>query len=204
MCARLGFPPGAGPGATLPCVMSEPRSRGRGLTRLIAVFKLMKVLALLALGLGLADVLGRGADETLARWISASGVGSHHALARGLLYLEHLEPRQWVELCAASFFYAVLFSIEGLGLWFDRPWAERFTLFITVSFIPFELYEWLRHPRALKLAALGVNVAVALYLWGRLRRRKRTERPASTRGPRSAPPGWGPGWNRGEGRAGGV
>lgn len=158
-------------------------SRDRGLTRLIAVFKLLKVLGLLAIGLGMSDVLGRGSDETLARWIAATGLGSHHSLARGLLYLQHLDSRRLVELCAASFFYAALFSIEGLGLWFDKPWAEYFTLIITVSFIPFELYELNRHPNAIKLAALALNVAVAIYLWVRIVRRRRARRAHEERPP---------------------
>lgn len=169
--------------------------RGRGVTRLIAVFKLMKVLALIALGLGMLDVLGRGADETVARWLAASGLGSHRSLARGVLYLEHLDSRRLVEMCAASFFYAALFSVEGLGLWFDKPWAEYFTLIITVSFIPFELYEMALHPRVIKLVALGINVAVALYLWGRIRRRRRARRSDAEAHPPSLRRG--ELWNRG-------
>lgn len=150
---------------------------GRGIPRLIAVFKLVKALALIALGVGALDVLGKGTSETIARWLAASGMSLSGPLAERLFQkLMLLDSRKLEELGAASFTYAVLFLIEGAGLWFDRPWAEYFTVVITGSFIPFELYELVRHPSIAKAIGLGINVAVVAYLVGRIVRRRHSRR----------------------------
>lgn len=164
---------------------ATPRE-GRGLTRFIAVFKLVKTLALIAVGVGALDVLGNGIPETVAHWIAASGMSLSGPLAdRIFLTLSLLDSRKLVEISAASFTYAVLFFIEGVGLWFDRIWAEYFTVFITGSFIPFELYELFKHPSLAKAVGLGLNVAVVVYLALRILRRRRSR--ASGRGGRQVP-----------------
>lgn len=150
---------------------------GRGITRLIAVFKLVKSLALIAVGVGALDVLGKGMSETLVRWLAASGMSLSGPLAERIFQkLMLLDSRKLEEISAASLTYALLFLVEGVGLWFDRPWAEYFTVIITGSFIPFELYELVRHPSVAKAIGLGINVAVVVYLVGRIARRRRTKR----------------------------
>ncbi|PTL80764.1 DUF2127 domain-containing protein [Vitiosangium sp. GDMCC 1.1324] len=159
---------------------------GRGLTRLIAVFKLVKAMALIAIGVGVLDVLGEGTTETVARWLAASGMSLSGPIAERIFHtLSLLDSRKLVEISAVSFTYAVLFLIEGVGLWFDRLWAEYFTLFITVSFIPFELYELVKRPSIAKAVGLGLNVAVAVYLAVRIARRRRSR--ASGGGGRQVP-----------------
>ena len=150
---------------------------GRGITRLIAVFKLVKSIALIAVGAGALDVLGKGTGETLARWLSATGISLNGPLGERLFQtLMLLDSRKLEEISAASLTYAVLFLIEGVGLWFDRPWAEYFTVIITGSFIPLELYELLQHPSIAKAAGLAINVAVVVYLVVRIARRRRSRR----------------------------
>lgn len=162
---------------------AAPRE-GRGLVRLIAVFKLVKVLALITVGLGSLDVLGKGTNQTVAHWLAATGINSSGPLAERILFkIDLLDTRKLEEISAASFFYALLFSIEGLGLWFDRPWAEYFTVIITGSFIPFELYELAKHPSVLKGLAFAINVAVLVYLVVRIARRRRSRASSGMRRP---------------------
>jgi uncharacterized membrane protein (DUF2068 family) len=48
------------------------------------------------------------------------------------------------------------------------------TVGVTGSFIPFEVYELVRHPGAGKVAAVVVNTAILAYLvWRRLSERRR-------------------------------
>lgn len=149
------------------------------MTRLIAIFKLVKALTLIAVGVGALDMLGKGMSETLARWLAASGISLSGPLAERVFQkLMLLDSRKLEEISAASLTYAVLFLVEGVGLWFDRPWAEYFTVIITGSFIPFELYELVRHPSVAKALGLGINVAVVLYLVARIARRRRSRRSA--------------------------
>ena len=51
-----------------------------------------------------------------------------------------------------------------------KRWAEWFTIVITSSLIPVEIYELVRHPTVTKLLVLIINIAVVIYLLYRIRR----------------------------------
>jgi uncharacterized membrane protein (DUF2068 family) len=70
------------------------------------------------------------------------------------------------------FVYASVFMVEGVGLIARRRWAEWFTVLVTASFVPLEIYEIARHPDAIRIAALVVNLAIVAYLVMRLRQRR--------------------------------
>lgn len=54
----------------------------------------------------------------------------------------------------------------------EKVWAEYLTLILTVSFLPWELYELTRHPNWFRLSLLLINLAVLWYLLWLLRRKK--------------------------------
>jgi uncharacterized membrane protein (DUF2068 family) len=53
-------------------------------------------------------------------------------------------------------------------------WAEWFSVIITSSLLPLEVYELYRHPSPIKVLVLILNIAVVGYLVYRIR----NERPA--------------------------
>jgi len=59
-----------------------------------------------------------------------------------------------------------------VGLVLEKVWAEYLTLFLTVSFLPWELYELARRPNWFRLSLLLINLAVLGYLLWLLRRKK--------------------------------
>jgi uncharacterized membrane protein (DUF2068 family) len=52
-----------------------------------------------------------------------------------------------------------------------KHWAEWFTIIITSSLVPVEIYELYRHPTASKILVLIINIAVVAYLVYRIRTR---------------------------------
>ena len=72
--------------------------------------------------------------------------------------------------------YAAVYLIEGLGLWFDRPWAEWLTVLATGLFIPFEVHHLWHQPSLGITATLLLNLAVVGYLVWRIRQRLRALR----------------------------
>jgi uncharacterized membrane protein (DUF2068 family) len=94
--------------------------------------------------------------------------GSRH-INQAIEKLIYTPPHKIRELGIGSFFYAGLFFTEGIGLWMLKRWAEWFTVIITSSLIPFELYEMFRHPTPLKAGVIVVNIAIAIYLIYRIR-----------------------------------
>jgi uncharacterized membrane protein (DUF2068 family) len=62
------------------------------------------------------------------------------------------------------FAYATLGTVEGIGLYLEKAWAEYMTLGITASFLPWEIFEVFRRATPVRLVLLVVNVLVFLYL----------------------------------------
>lgn len=147
-----------------------------GLLRLIAVFKLLKAALLIAIGVGALKLVHRDAPSVLEHWVQLAGLrpGGRY-LDEALGKLASMPPQRMRDVGLGSFVYAALFLTEGTGLWLGKRWAEWFTVVITSSLVPLELYELMRHPTASKVLLLLINVAVVVYLVVRIRREHRGE-----------------------------
>jgi len=75
-----------------------------------------------------------------------------------------LGARRLRAISAGTFLYAGLLLTEGVGLLRRRRWAEYFTVIVTGSFIPLELYELTRRISLIRFVVLAVNVAIVQYL----------------------------------------
>jgi uncharacterized membrane protein (DUF2068 family) len=150
--------------------MAEGRSHGRGL-RLIAAFKCLKGLALLALGIGALRLLHKDVAAVVEHWINIFQVDPHGHYMR--LFLEKLaimDDRRLKELSVATFIYSAIFLTEGVGLALGKRWAEYLTILTTASLLPLEVYELARHASIGKGLTLLINLAVVVYLVLELRR----------------------------------
>lgn len=138
--------------------------------RLIAAFKVAKAALLIATGIGVLKLMHMDVAAELEHWIVRLGLdpGSHY-VNEALEKATRLSPHRIKELGLVSFVYAGLFLTEGLGLWFLKRWAEWFTVISTSSLLPVEVWEIGRHPSALKVVVLAVNLAIVGYLVWRIR-----------------------------------
>jgi uncharacterized membrane protein (DUF2068 family) len=139
--------------------------------RVIAIYKAFKTCALLLVAaftfhLLKPDFLGRVTDR-LGHLPLAAG---HHIAVHAAALISGLSPRSIYLIGGAALVYALVFAIEGIGLWLRKRWGEYFTIIATSSLIPLELWEVVRHFTLLKLAALLANVAIVAYLVVILRR----------------------------------
>ena len=55
-------------------------------------------------------------------------------------------------------------SSKALGLALEKPWAEYLTLIVTACFLPWEIFEIIRHVTWLKIVILLLNIVVVIYL----------------------------------------
>ncbi len=150
--------------------MPSSRTHGRGL-RLIAAFKLLKGLALLALGIGALNLLHKDVEAIVVHWITIFQVDPHsHYLQVLLAKLSILDDRRLKELSVGTFIYSALFMTEGIGLALGKRWAEYLTIMSTAYLLPLELYEIAKHTTVGKVIALVINLAVVAYLIFELRR----------------------------------
>ena len=144
--------------------MAGKTSRGRGL-QIIAVFKLLKGLALIAVGIGALHLLHKDVAAIFEHWINIFRVDPHnHFIDLLLAKLSILDDRRLKELSIGTFIYAGIFLIEGAGLALKKRWAEYFTIITTSSLLPIEIYELARRASIGKTFALLINLAVVAYL----------------------------------------
>ena len=149
----------------------KAKPAGNSVILLIAIFKLVKGLALVAVGIGLLHLLHKDVEETTLHWINMLRIDpDNHYVHRGLTRVFRVTPKQLKELSVGTFLYAALFLTEGIGLLMRKRWAEYFTIITTASLIPLEIYELSKHLTPAKLLVLAINIAIVIYLVQRVRK----------------------------------
>jgi uncharacterized membrane protein (DUF2068 family) len=138
---------------------------------LIAGFKFIKALLLLAVALGVVGLLHRDAAREVYRWAQTFRVDPNNRYVHRLLERFFLlNAKQLRELGVGTFLYATIFITEGIGLSLRRRWAEYFTILVTCSFIPLEVFEFARRATLPRGLVLALNIAAVIYLIFDLRR----------------------------------
>jgi uncharacterized membrane protein (DUF2068 family) len=138
---------------------------------LIALFKLVKGLLLLAVAIGAHKLLHRDIEQTVTHWVEILRVDPDNRMIHGLLArVFSLRPGQLKAASAGTLIYSALLLTEGVGLLLRKRWAEYFTIITTTGLIPLELYELAKRVTPIKIAVLIVNVAIVLYLVQRVRK----------------------------------
>ncbi len=139
--------------------------------RVIAVYKFIKAAGLIILACVVFGFLHTPFLDDVAHWVE------HLPIQNGRNILQHwvdaligMTPRRFIVVGTAACCYAVLFVIEGFGLWTGKRWAEYLTTIATASLIPFEIYELVLHATLAKALVLIANVAIVVYLIYLLRR----------------------------------
>lgn len=138
---------------------------------LIAAFKLLKGVVLLAVAIGALRLLHKDLAALADHWINAFRVDPHNRYLHWLLAkLPMVDDQELKELSVGTFIYSAIFLTEGVGLALSKRWAEYFTIITTGSFLPLELYELIHRATIPKGVALVLNIAVVVYLVRELRR----------------------------------
>ena len=146
-------------------VEAKPPHHHFGLA-LIAVFKLIKGVLLLAAAIGLLKCVDADLCASVEHCITVLRMDPDSRYFQWLLAkVAAINPHQLKMASAGS-----LLLTEGIGLWFERRWAEYLTVIATSSFIPIEVYELFKRPKGSTLAVLAINLAIVWYLVRTLRR----------------------------------
>ena len=160
--------------------MPDTRKHPRGLM-LIAAFKLLKGLALLAVGIAVHMLANEDLVAEAQHWVDAFRVDPHnHYLHLLLEKLANVDPHKLRALSLGTFVYSALFLTEGAGLFLRKRWAEFLTVISTAGLIPPEIYELFHHPTFTRALLLLVNIAVVAYLIFEIRRLTRTKHATAT------------------------
>jgi len=140
--------------------------------RTIALYKLVKVLLLLALAYGEVKLRDASLIAKLLVWASARPYGLERDVVTRLLeWFSGLSSSRMHALRIVMLCYAAVFAVEGVGLWMQKRWAEWLTTIITASLIPLEIWELVVRPTVGKAVVLIANAVIVAYLVWHVRTR---------------------------------
>jgi uncharacterized membrane protein (DUF2068 family) len=146
--------------------------RDRGLL-LIGLFKMAKSILFFSLGIGAIHLLHKDLGDEVVRLATALKFDPESRFVSLLLdKVDLIDAHRLREISLATFGYSAVALTEGVGLLMEKVWAEYLTLILTISFLPWELYELARRPDWFRLSLLLINLAVLWYLVWLLRRKR--------------------------------
>lgn len=174
--------PASGPGVRrhLPATAGLPKPR-RGkvlqeavLLRLIAINKGLHAVAfgILAIALGVLTFKLPGLqsaaadlDAQLTDTVDQTAQQASRDTVSGWLHrLIGLHRDVLTVLLVTAIAYCAIETVEAVGLWRERRWAEYLTAVATAGLLPFEIRELLERATVFRVGALTVNLAILIWL----------------------------------------
>src|SRR4029077_11678643 len=145
------------------------RSHHTGLA-VIAVFKVVKGLLLLLLGLGLLKLVHAEIATLFSLLIEALHLNADSRFIHELvLKVDALQPHSVLLAGLVRLCYAEMLFVGGVGRWAEMAWGASLTVVSTSLLLPFELYEVIERVSMLRVGVLLVNLIIVLYLVSQLK-----------------------------------
>lgn len=140
---------------------------------LIGLFKLVKAVFFFCVGIGAMHMLHKDLSDEVMRVATALRFDPESRVVSLLMdKVDLIDAHRLREIGFATFAYSAIALTEGVGLLLKKVWAEYLTLVLTISFLPWELYELARRPNWFRLGLLVINLAVLWYLLWLLKRKR--------------------------------
>ena len=148
--------------------------RDRGLL-LIGLFKLGKALFFLGIGAGALHFIHKDLGDSILRLARSLRFDEESRFVElAMAKVDLIDHHRLREISMASIAYSVLALTEGVGLLLEQTWAEYLTLGLTISFLPWELFELARDANWFRFGLLVINLLVLGYLLWLLKRTRKT------------------------------
>jgi len=148
------------------------RHHDRGLL-LIGLFKLVEAVFFLLVGVGAFHLIHRDLGDAALRLMMRLRMDPEGRLVGFLLdHMDAITAHRLRQIGIATFFYAGLRVTEGVGLVMEKVWAEYLTVGVTISFLPWEMYEIARRLDWIRVGLFVLNLLVLAYLIWWLRRKR--------------------------------
>jgi uncharacterized membrane protein (DUF2068 family) len=145
----------------------------RGLVA-IGAFKLLESIFFFLVGIGVLHLIGKDLEDEALKLAGRLRVDPDGRLVTWVLdHIDTITAHRLKQIGIATFFYAGLRILEGVGLVMEKLWGEYLTVGATTIFLPWEVFEIVRHPDLIRVGVLVVNLAVLAYLSWSLRCRLR-------------------------------
>jgi uncharacterized membrane protein (DUF2068 family) len=134
--------------------------------RVIAVYHLLKAAFFFALSFGVKHLLHRDVAQMVNDYLIEPFKldPSSHFLRMLLKSAADVTPHQLRFFSWVFFSYAIIFAIEGVGLYLRKRWAEYMVVIVVTSLLPFELYEIYLKLAWWKIGLVVGNLLVVAFL----------------------------------------
>lgn len=148
----------------------EPRDSG---LFVIGLFKLCKAVFFIGISLGALHFVHHDLSGTVERVMHELHFDPEgHIVDLVMDKVGQVTHHRLRLISMGTFLYGALCTTEAYGLLTRKRWAEYVTLWLSISFLPWELYELFRRPSGWHLSILLTNILVVVYLLWMLRRKR--------------------------------
>jgi uncharacterized membrane protein (DUF2068 family) len=143
--------------------------------KLIAIFKMLKGLFLLSLGISLIFLNSRTRwMDSLSDWATDELLVVHSKTLHYLLnQLQNMLTGGHLRATGVlSLFYSGILFTEGIGVYRQKRWGELLMVIATSALIPLEIHHLFVRPSVTAMVVLIVNCFIVWFLYRVLRRER--------------------------------
>lgn len=131
----------------------------------IAVYKFVKAALSVLSAIVAWRLMNPHVEAAMHDWAQSLPVGfSEHLLHEALAQVSGVPAFRWRQLGLVSLAYASVFTLEGVGLWRERHWAEYLTIVTSSLLLPFEFIAVVHHVTVVRTGVLLANAVIVAYL----------------------------------------
>ena len=120
----------------------------------IGLSKLVEAVFFFLVGMGAIHFIHRDLGDAATRLAERLRMDLDGRVCWVLDHLDDVTAHRLKQIGVATFFYAGLRVTEGVGLVMEKIWAEYLTVGVTMSFLPWELFEICRRPDWIRVGLL--------------------------------------------------
>lgn len=132
----------------------------------IAVFEFSKGILVLIAGCGVLSLLNNKIQIKFEHYVSSFNYIPHGKISN-IIYSGITHPKNSLLIMLATFaiLYSSLRFAEGYGLWHQANWAKWLGLISTLIYLPYEIYDLIKHPGIIPVVLILINLIVIYVLY---------------------------------------
>ena len=136
----------------------------------IAVIELSKGVMVLLTGFGVLSLLNTKIQNKFENFISGFNFNPRGKITSSI-YDAITHPQNSFLILIASFaiIYSALRFAEGYGLWHEANWAKWIGLISSLIYLPYEIYDLVKHPGMFPVIFIIINLIVIYVLYSSIR-----------------------------------
>jgi uncharacterized membrane protein (DUF2068 family) len=131
----------------------------------IALFKFFKAAAMITAGVLALTFRHANLTVIATRWVDKFRLDPHNKYVDWVMdHTKLIHAKQLEMLAAGTFIYAVLFLVEGIGLYREKVWGEYLVIVEVCLLMPLEIIEICAKPDLIRFGLLIANIFILVYL----------------------------------------